>query len=201
MFKSWGSCNVDSMFKNSREIVMNQPSICCAQIHHFRVFPVYPSPWKQKLFARDSHWQVGWSHRLCGSCSCCRHQTSAHHRILEPLWLSYDLWPTSKSFQPFPADPWIADGWHSYITPDTPKTSRCKCKAVISSGLRPINLLIIFHLATKTKRVTMNCRKKRLLLSLDTFTLRPRNGGIRPLRRSQNSWSHGMGVSVNKLCT
>jgi len=35
-------------------------------------------------------------------------------------------------------------------------------------------------------------RKKRLLLSLDTFTLRPRNGGMRPLRLWQNSWSHGM---------
>lgn len=35
-------------------------------------------------------------------------------------------------------------------------------------------------------------RKKRLLLSLDTFTLQPRNGGMRPLRLWQNSWSHGM---------
>ena len=64
-----------------------------------------------------------------------------------------------------------------------------------SSGLRPINrLFILFHLTTSKKRVAMNCRaeRKRLLLSLDTFTLRPRNGGMRPLRLWQNSWSHGM---------
>lgn len=76
-----------------------------------------------------------------------------------------------------------------------PKKRRRKCKAVIGLVWCEINrLFILFHLTTSKKRVAMNCwaERKGCCCHLIPFTLRPRNGGMRPLRLWQNSWSYGM---------